>query len=78
MEQRKLGGAEGGGWSRGRGLVCFGEPVVSRNDDVDSSAGLADVLALLVVHLPQRVGEGSGGVDHTLRFHIKLASCERV
>lgn len=73
-----MGEAEEAGWSRGRGLVWFGEPVVSRNDDVDSSAGLADVLALLVIHPPQRVGEGSGGVDHTLRFHIKLVSCEHV
>lgn len=55
--------------------VC--EPVVSRDDDVDSSAGLADILALLVVHLPQRVGEWSRGVDHTLGLHVKLFSCEQ-
>ena len=50
-------------------------PVVAGDDDVHSSAGLADVGGLLVVHLPQRVGEGPRGVDHTLGSHVKLLTC---
>lgn len=47
-------------------------PVVSRHDDVDTCTWLADLGGLLLVHLPQRVGEGSGGIDHTFGPHIKL------
>ncbi len=52
-------------------------PVVTGDDDVNACAGLADVLGLLVVHLPQRVRERSGGVDHALGLHIKLLPCEQ-
>lgn len=51
-------------------------PVVTGDDDVDSSAGLADVFGLLVVHLPQGVCERARGVDHTLGLHVKFMSCE--
>lgn len=51
-------------------------PVVAGDDDVHAGAGLADVGHLLVVHLPQRVGEGARGVDHALGTHVKLLTCE--
>lgn len=53
---------------RGRGM----SPVVAGNDDVDASTGLADVGRRLIVHLPQRVCEGTSGVDDALGPHIKL------
>lgn len=53
-----------------------GAPVVAGDDDVNAGARLADVLGLLVVHLPQRVSERARGVDHTLGLHIKFLSCE--
>lgn len=49
-------------------------PIVTRDDDVNAGAGLADVTGFLVVHLPQRVGERAGGVDHTLGFDVKFLS----
>lgn len=57
--------------------MCVWAPVVTGDDDVDAGARLADVLRLLVVHLPQRVCERAGGVDHNLGLHVKLLSWER-
>lgn len=42
---------------------------------MDAGAGLADVAALLVVHLPQRVRERTGGVDDALGPDVKLLPC---
>ena len=47
-------------------------PVVARDDDVNAGARLADARRFLVVHLPQRVREGSGGIDHALGLHIEF------
>lgn len=51
-------------------------PVVTGDDDVDTSAGLTDVWGFLVVHFPQGVCERARGVDDTLGLHVKLLSCE--
>lgn len=42
---------------------------------MDTSTGLADAGALLVVHLPQRVRERTGGVDDALGPDVKLLPC---
>lgn len=42
---------------------------------MDTGAGLADVGALLVVHLPQRVRERTSGVDDALGPDVKLLPC---
>lgn len=62
-----------------RALVCWAVkcfiPVVTGDDDVNASTGLADVSGFLVVHLPHGVCERSGGVDHALGLHVELTSC---
>ena len=52
--------------------------IVIWKHDVYAGRGTDNVPGLSIVHLPDGVGEGAGGVDHAFGFHLKFLPGELV
>ena len=58
--------------------LCVNSPVVVRQDNMDTRAGLADVLDCFVAQGADAVCVGTSGVDHTLGLDIPFPTCHAV